>query len=47
MTYLEAQRNMMVALINGKIDNIPLNKVINKEKKLSLNLMKLAKTLAS
>jgi 6-phosphofructokinase 1 len=41
------QRNMMVALINGKIDNIPLNKVIKKEKKLDLNLMKLAQTLAS
>ncbi len=41
------QKNMMVALINGKIDNIALNKVVTKEKQLNLNLMKLAKTLAT
>ena len=43
----KGQRNMMVGLENGKITSITLEKVIKNEKLLDLNLMKLAKTLAT
>lgn len=41
------QRNMMVALFEGKITNIPLNKVIKNQKQLNILLMRLAQTLAT
>lgn len=41
------QENVMVALQNGKITNIPLQKVTTNQKQLNLALMELAKTLAT
>jgi 6-phosphofructokinase 1 len=43
----EKQTNNMVALQNGKITNINLKEVTSNEKRLDLNLMKLAQTLAT
>ena len=41
------QTNTMVALLDGKVSNISLQKVTTNQKKLNLTLMKLAQTLAT